>query len=193
MSSISPDPAPNAERPAVAISPFLYPLDDFYAVAHRPLPTIEPVAGGEVPEPYKQLLVHDSDMTSTLAAFHGQPIALDVMSREIRNDAYLREVVLRTRGSRKPVEFGAIRINLHRFESEPRRRILDESAPLGQILADCKVPYQSRPKTFLRITADEFIGGLLGVAVGTVLFARRNTLSDPQQRSLAEIVEILPV
>jgi hypothetical protein len=182
---------PESAQPTV--SPMVYPLDDFYAVAHRPLPAIAPVAGDEVPEPYRHLLVHDSDMTSTLAAFHGEPIALDVLSREVRNDAYLREVILRTRDSKKPVEFGAIRINLHRFDPEPRRRILNEAAPLGQILADCGVRYQSRPKTFLKITADEFIGGLLGVAVGTVLYARRNTLSDPQQRSLAEIVEILPV
>lgn len=187
MSSQPPESAP------AAVSPFLYPLDDFYAVAHRPLPTIETVAGDEMPEPYRQLLVHDSDMTSTLAAFHGEPITLDVLSREVRNDAYLREVILRTKDSGKPVEFGAIRINLHRFDPEPRRRILNEVAPLGQILADCGVRYQSRPKTFLKITADEFIAGLLGVTVGTALYARRNTLSDPQHRPLAEIVEILPV
>lgn len=186
MSSTSPEPI------APGVSPLLYPLDDFYAVAKRPLPRIEVVAGDSVPDPYRGLLVHHRDMTSTLAAFHGEPIALEVIRRELRHEAYLREVVLRGAQSGKPVEFGAIRINLQHFDPEPRRRILDESGPLGQILADCKVKYSSRPKTFLRITADEFIAGMLAVPLGAALFARRNTLLDPKLNALAEIVEILP-
>ncbi len=191
MSSFPPDPAVRAE-PAPSVSPLLYPLDDFYAVAKRPLPKIEAVAGDAVPEPYKGLLVHHRDMTSTLAAFHGEPIMLEVISRELRHEAYLREVILRGGRSGKPVEFGAIRINLQHFDPEPRRRILEESGPLGQILADCRVKYSSRPKTFLKIVADDFIAGVLGAAPGTLLYARRNTLSDPRHHPLAEIVEILP-
>ena len=118
------------------------------------------------------------------------------ISRALRNpdivSEELREVILRGGRSGKPVEFGAIRINLQHFDPEPRRRILEESGPLGQILADCRVKYSSRPKTFLKIVADDFIAGVLGAAPGTLLYARRNTLSDPRHHPLAEIVEILP-
>jgi hypothetical protein len=39
-----------------AAQPIVYPLDDFYAQAGRPLPRIEPVEGKDVPEPYQTLL-----------------------------------------------------------------------------------------------------------------------------------------
>lgn len=174
------------------VSPFAYPLDDFYSRAGQPLPLIEAVRGEEVPEPQRSLLVHDSDMTPTLEAFHKCRVTLEVLSREIRGEAYLREVVLHLEGTRKPVEFGAIKIALNLFSSEARRRILEERDPLGHILKDCKVQHTSRPKAFIRVVSDGFINKSLGLEGNHTLFGRRNTLLDPQQRPLAEIVEILP-
>ena len=52
--------------------------------------------------------------------------------------------------------------------------------------------HTSRPKAFLRIQADEFIRRALRLDGPAVLYGRRNTLFDPVQRPLAEIVEILP-
>ena len=34
-----------------------------------PLPVMEQIQADEMPEPYRSLLVHDSDMTSTLEEF----------------------------------------------------------------------------------------------------------------------------
>ena len=48
-----------------------HPLDEFYRLAKRPLPGIKPVDGAALPEPYRSLLVHERDMTSTLGQFHG--------------------------------------------------------------------------------------------------------------------------
>ena len=55
-----------------------HPLDEFYRLAKRPLPGIEPVDGAALPEPYRSLLVHERDMTSTLGQFHGDDIGLEV-------------------------------------------------------------------------------------------------------------------
>lgn len=170
-----------------------FPLDEFYAAARRALPELEAVVGPKMPEPYRSLLVHLSDMTSTLENFHGDRLKLEVLSSRVDGGIYLREVLLRLEKSGKPVEFGAIRIHLDRFEAEPRRLILSGKVPLGRVLAEQKVPFTSRPNGFFQIHADAFIGPLLAAAPGAVLYARRNTLSNPAGQSLAEIVEILPV
>jgi hypothetical protein len=90
------------------------------------------------------------------------------------------------------VEFGAIKINLALFPAGARRLILEEQEPLGTILGEIKIPHTSRPKAYMRIHADAFIKGALQLSGEQVLFGRRNTLFDLQQRVLAEIVEILP-
>jgi hypothetical protein len=156
------------------------------------LPPIDQVEGESVPAPYKTLLVHHNDMTSTLEQFHGQSIHLQVLRSEERGDFYSREVVLALDTSETPVEFGAIKISLALFAPAARRLILEERFPLGHILKDCGVAYTSRPKAFLRVQSDEFMNQVFKLSAGQILYGRRNTLADPQQRSLAEIVEILP-
>jgi hypothetical protein len=175
-----------------AVLPFAYPLDEFYALAKRELPVIEQIDGAEMPEPYRRLLVHNTDMTPTLEKFHGDRIYLNVISRQTRSDFYFREVILLTQRTRKPVEFGAIKINLGLVSPAARRLILEEEEPLGTILNDFKIAHASRPKAYLRVEADEFIKGALQISGKQILYGRRNTLFDPQHRALAEIVEILP-
>jgi chorismate-pyruvate lyase len=170
----------------------VYPLSEFYLEAEQPLPAIELIGADAVPEPYKSLLVHERDMTSTLEEFHGAGVRLYPLRTFTRGDAYFREVVLRLEGNGRPVEFGAIKIHLAGFSPTARRLILGAYRPLGRILKDCEVPYLSRPKTFLRVTSDGLINRALGLDGPHRLYGRRNTLSDPAGRPLAEIVEILP-
>jgi hypothetical protein len=172
--------------------PFLHPLDEFYANAGMRLPKIEIIPGGSIPEPYQRLLVHEGDMTPTLEAFHECTIHLDVIRREQRNGFYFREVVLVTDDETKAVEFGGIQIFLNLFPDAAQQEILAERLPLGTILAKYKIPHQSRPKGFLRITSDEFINRALRLNGTHILYGRRNTLSTPEEHPLAEIVEILP-
>jgi chorismate-pyruvate lyase len=187
------NPSPSTEHePNVLAWSNCHPLDDFYEHAGRTLPKIEVVQGAAVPEPYQQLLVHDGDMTPTLEKFHGAAIHLEVLRRERRNSFYFREVVLLTDHSNKRVEFGAIKIFLDLFPASARNDILAERLPLGSILAKYKIEHTSRPKAFLKIQADDFINLALGITGKQVLYGRRNTLSNPDDHPLAEIVEILP-
>jgi hypothetical protein len=174
------------------IAPHAHPLDEFYAQAGRLLPRIDVIPGEQIPQPYRQLLVHKGDMTPTLERFHGSTIHLGVLRREERNSHYFREVVLLTDKSNKRVEFGAIKVILDLFPSSARREILEERLPLGALLAKYKIEHFSRPKAFLRVHCDDFIAEALGLTGNPVLYGRRNTLSDPDMRPLAEIVEILP-
>jgi hypothetical protein len=182
---------PSFDQPAMVL-PFAYPLDEFYALAQRELPAMERIEADQLPEPYRKLLVHNADMTPTLEKFHDERIYLNVISRQHRGDSYFREVILLAQRTRKPVEFGAIKMNLTLFPAAAKRLVLEEQEPLGTILADFKIPHASRPKAFFKITADAFIKGALQLSGNQVLYGRRNTLLDPQQRALAEIVEILP-
>jgi chorismate-pyruvate lyase len=169
-----------------------YPLDEFYARSGLTLPPLNQLDGEAVPAPYRSLLVHERDMTSTLEAFHHGGIHLRLVSREQRGDEYFREVVLALDGSERPVEFGAIQINLDRFPAEARAEILQERFPLGHILKDHAIQYLSRPKAFLRIASDQTINSLLNLTGAHLLYGRRNTLLDVAGNALAEIVEILP-
>jgi chorismate-pyruvate lyase len=174
------------------VLPWAYPLDEFYAQAGLPLPAIEQVRGEDVPEPFRRLLVHLDDMTPTLETFHQDKIHIHALRRDQRNGYYFREVVLELDRDDTPVEFGAIKINLNLFEPKARQLILGEREPLGHILSLCGVVHSSRPKAYLKLEADDLIGQALRVSRRTVLYGRRNTLFDPQQQPLAEIVEILP-
>lgn len=179
-----------ADTPTVA--PFAHPLDEFYAQAGRTFPKVVCVKGDEMPEPYKHLLVHQRDMTPTLKAFHGSDIEIEVLMRQQRGDFYFREVLLHLITTRKIVEFGAIKINLSLFPAAARREILEERAPLGKILEIHSIAHSSRPKAYLKLQPDDFIRGVFKLEAVGVLYGRRNTLMDPQERPIAEIVEILP-
>ena len=172
--------------------PVLHPLDEFYAQAGQPLPPLEQVDGRLMPEPHRTLLVHDNDMTPTLERFHGDRVHLQVLGRRRVGDVYFREVVLRLEGTEQAVEFGAIKINLALFVPAVREEILRERVPLGRIMADHQIPHVSRPGAYLRLASDRLINSILGLTGAQMLFGRRNTLLDPQNRPLAEIVEILP-
>ncbi|MDB6024950.1 MAG: hypothetical protein JWM68_1173 [Verrucomicrobiales bacterium] len=171
----------------------IYPLDAFYEKRGEQLPVIGQVMGDDIPEPYKSLLVHDKDMTSTLLAFYKDPIHIEVLERHVFENEYFREVVLKLNGSDKRIEFGAIKIILDLFPNDAQQEILEAKRPLGHILHHHNIPHASRPQSFLTITSDDFINRALKLEGKQSLYGRRNTLVDPWDRPLAEIVEILPV
>lgn len=184
-------PEPSASC-SPGLSQLVSPLAQFYEASGVALPPFNLIEGELVPEPYRRLLVHQDDMTPTLEKFHGAAIILEVLSRRRTGDFYSREVILRLEGSGRPVEFGANRINLALFSPEAREVILQEHTPLGHILADFQIEHTSRPSAYLRLASDRLINEVLGLHGAQVLYGRRNTLFDPQQRALAEVVEILP-
>ena len=94
--------------------PCPYPLSEFYRLADQVPPLIYAIAPEEIPEPQSSLLWHQKDMTPTLEAYYQKKLALDVKQRIVQDGVLLREVALVT-PEKKPVEFGAIHINLALF------------------------------------------------------------------------------
>jgi hypothetical protein len=170
----------------------LYPMDEFYALRRDPPPAMQRVEPDKVPEPWRSLLVHQTDMTSTLENYHKEQLHIEVLARHVIENEYFREVALVLNESGKRVEFGAIKILLDLFPVEARQEILREREPLGRILNVFGVVFASRPRAYLRMVSDKFIERALKLKECKILFGRRNTLLDEWDRPLAEIVEILP-
>lgn len=170
----------------------IYPLDAFYENRGESLPVIGRLEPDEMPEPYRALLVHKNDMTPTLRDFYKDTIHIRVLERHVFDNEYFREVVLLLNGTERVIEFGAIKIVLDLFPDAARDEILQEKRPLGHILQKHNIPHSSRPQSFLAVASDDFINGALKLDGTHSLYGRRNTLVDPWDRPLAEIVEILP-
>ena len=170
----------------------LDPLAEAYSRRGLRLPAIERVEGAMIPQPYRRLLVHERDMTPTLEAFHGEPIQLRVMSRGVPSGILFREVVLVTKKTARPVEFGAIRIRLDGFGTSAREVILEGLIPLGTILKQEEIPHRSEPQRYFRVEPDQVVARALEMEAREPLYGRHNLISSPDGRVLAEMVEILP-
>ncbi len=178
---------------AVGILPSVSdPLEAVYLRSGQPLPQMRTIGCLKVPPPFRDLLVHENDMTPTLEAFHGRRLSLDVLARHQRENRLLRQVVLRLEGDGTPVEFGAIRIDLTLFKSQAQQHILEGKVPLGTILREQNILHTSGHKEFFWIFSDAVVNRALELTGAHQLFGRRNVIRDSQGRTLAEMTEILP-
>ena len=140
--------------------------------------------------PYRELLCHDHDMTSTLSGFHGGEVVLKIFEERKDPNCYMREVLLKV--GEKPVEYGVIRIFLENFPEELRSLIVAGKQPLGAILNESGLIYSSRPGGFLKIPGETFEPDFFPPTGGGFLFGRYNELIGEDQEILARIIEILP-
>lgn len=171
----------------------LDPLDYFYRASGVPIPQAVEIEGERIPEPYRSLLVHANDMTPTLEKVYRQRIHLSLVNRKVDGEVMLRQVVLVLDTDERPVEFGAIRIQLTQLPPEARPLVLEGRLPLGRVLQDFLIEHHSRPVAYFSTSADALIGTALEVPSRERLYGRRNKLLMPSGEVLAEVVEILPL
>lgn len=163
-----------------------------YSATGQSMPVICEIDASEIPQPQRELLVHQRDMTTTLRTFYGARTHLRLLRKEAGNEIYQREVVLALDGSERPVEFGASSIHLDRLPTDVQREILLAERPLGGLLLEHGVKFVSRPKAFIRVEADTLISRALELNGPGPLYGRCNALLTPAGDVLADIVEILP-
>jgi hypothetical protein len=172
---------------------FLGLLDMFYeARADSPALPAELVEPGEIPEPYRRLLVHRNDMTPTLEAYGGERIGLRVLHRIVNEATLCRHVVLEGARSKRPLEYGAIRISLPTLSEEARRRVIECRVPLGSILHTCGIAHRSCPGGFFKVQSTPAMIRALKLDGPRWLYGRCNCLSNEAGPVIAEVVEILP-
>jgi hypothetical protein len=153
---------------------------------------LRPQAPAAMPDRERALLVHTRDMTSTLAAFHGSRLAVEVLQHCERDDCYLREVFLRTEAANRIVEYGVIAIALDQFGPVAQDAIRAGRTPLGAVLHECQISFQSAPIGYFAVAAKDLETTPLTVSAGATCYGRFNRLSTPRGEPLAWILEILP-
>jgi chorismate-pyruvate lyase len=110
----------------------------FYADSSR-LGQFTEVAPIDTPQPYAMLLAHQRHMTVTVEAFHSDRVDVQVLRSSRQDDSYSREILLRLQNTAEVIQFGIVRIHLHRIAEELKREILEEKKPLGRILIEHQV------------------------------------------------------
>lgn len=167
-------------------------LSPLLATSHLGSVPLAWIPATEVPQPYQTLLVHDHDMTSELAAFHGESISLTVLRSQLDDPIYLREVTLHAATSGTTVEYGLIEIFFGSFPPELRARILAGDTPLGTILTTSGLPFRSEPQGFFTVPAESLVTIFPPSSSGKILFGRYNHLVGENAKIYASILEILP-
>lgn len=168
-------------------------LDGFYRMLpeHPPLDAVV-VVPSEMPEQQRRLLVHNTDMTSTLTGHHREKILLRVLQRTMTNGKLSRHIVLESAVSGKSVEYGASSISLDVLDKDVRGEVVEGSKPLGGILNHHGVVYSNCPGAFFRVRSNDLMNKLFGLDESNWLYGRCNCLTDDIGRTIAEVVEILP-
>lgn len=169
-----------------------YPLDVVYAQAGIEPPRTREIAPARIPLPYRSLLVHERDMTLTLEAHFGGRVSLRALSTFQDGHSYFRRVLLVQEYSARPVEMGAIRIDLQAFAPRIRAAILKNRVPLGRVLRDGGVDYRSLPTTFLSVTPNSEMMGVFWMREPVTLYGRKTEMSVGG-RKIGDIVEVLPL
>jgi hypothetical protein len=169
-----------------------YPLDVVYSQAGIEAPQTRAIAASRIPPPYHSLLVHERDMTLTLEAHFGGRVSLRALSTFRKGSSYYRRVLLVQEYSARPVEMGAVRIDLLAFKPKIRSQILGNRVPLGRLLRDGGVDYKSRPTVFLAVTPNSEMMGVFWMREPRILYGRQTEMSI-DGRKVGDIVEILPL
>lgn len=181
---------PSSRRPSD--NGILFPLDSVYKRAGVEIPGVKVIEADAIPLPYRTLLVHTSDMTLTLERHFGGRVLLRPLSVFTSGPWYFRRVLLVQEYSGRPVEMGAIRIRLTGFRDSIRREILKNTVPLGRLLRDGGVQYESRPKAFLEVTPNPEMMGVFWMREPRHLYGRRTEMIHEGVK-IGDIVEILPL
>ncbi len=170
----------------------LYPLDVLYARAGIAGPVVRPTTAARIPPPYHDLLVHENEMTSTLEAHFGGPLTVRVLSSFSKGRSYFRRVLLALEATGVPVAMGAIRLRLGAFRPAIRARILRGEAPVGRILRDADIVYESCPSAFFEITPNAEMMGVFWMPAPAKIYGRRTRVTLGATR-IGDIVEVLPL
>lgn len=179
--------------PIAACHRLLSLLAEFYdELPDAPELAVQVVTPEAIPQPQRRLLVHNNDMTSTLARYHDEPIDLEVLERKLHGDYYSRHIVLRTAGSRRAVEYGGSRVFLPLLGERVRGEVLRAQLPLGAVLSRHRLDFRACPGAFFTVRSNELINRAFAVEGQPWLYGRCGCLADAEGRTIAEVVEVLP-
>lgn len=153
-------------------------------------PHAEIVPGDDVPEPYKQLLVHTHHMTVTVEQFYGQPVDVKVLDSWLTGDEYARKILLKLKHTGSMVQFGLVRIDLSVCPMPVRDAILAGQTPLGRVLIENDMLRRIEPTAFLRVNLGEVMAKWFDCEPGTETYGRLGVIFTGDH-PVIEVLEIL--
>ena len=154
------------------------------------VPHAEAVPADDVPEPYRQLLVHTHHMTVTVERFYGEPVDVKVLACRREGDEYARKILLSLHDSHAVVQFGLVRINLGVCPPAVKVEIVEGKTPLGRVLIRHDMLRRIEPVGYLRVKLSEAMAGWFGVPAGAETFGRLGVIYTGDDPAV-EVLEIL--
>ncbi len=136
----------------------------------------EHVAREAVPQPYRDMLVHEHHMTVTMERFHRCSVDVEVIDSKFVGDLYCREILLRKQASGQVVQFGIVRFNFAYVNDEVRGEIETGTIPLGRVLIQHNVLRHIDLGAIVRFKAAEGLSHYLQMAVGEITYGRMATI-----------------
>jgi hypothetical protein len=161
-----------------------------YSQGNR-VPELLRLSSEQVPEPFRSLLCHASNMTPKLANFHKSNIDLKVIKANIL-DQQLCRLVLLLDADGTPVEMGLIRIILKHIPNSIYSEVVNGSRPLGTLLIEAQVNQTCHPQGFFSVQSDNFFEELFQLKESCLMYGRCNLLKNPDGEIIAEVMEVLP-
>lgn len=147
------------------------------------------VARSLVPEPYRQMLVHDHHMTINMEEYHGCSVDVRVLDRKREGDTYCRKILLTKHGTEDVVQFGIVRFDFQYVTPAVREEIISESTPLGRVLINHNVLRHIDLGAIVKIKAGPALARYLQMEEGDVTYGRLATIFC-NHRPAVDLLEI---
>ena len=179
--------------PKITFPGLLHPLSMMRRARGLPRLEFKEIESNELPQPYRQLLAHEGDMTSRLENAYRSSIRVNRLRSSNDGKNYFREVILETTDSpSRAVEYGAIEIQLSNLPDLAKEAVIGGEKPLGGILNEGRIPYGCELRGFFKVIPDESIQKAFAMETPVELFGRSNRIKARSGDTIAMIVEILP-
>ena len=163
-------------------------IDLFYECPDE-LGSWEEVSRDVVPQPFRNLLVHDGHMTETIEAHYGERVDVDVLSVVDEGPHYARKILLRRQSDAKVVQFGIVRLDPQSLPERSMCLIRQQVVPLGRILVDHEVMRRVQVDALWRIAPGIDLQQLLKIGPDTPLYGRTAVIFCNHQPAI-QLLEI---
>ena len=140
------------------------------------------VPADQVPQPYRDLLVHEHHMTVTVEAHHGSLVDVKVLEKKLEGQSYARKILLALQSDGRIVQFGLVRIWLNHCNPEVRAEILAEK--------NHNVLRRIEPTEFLRVTPGPDMMAWFGLAEPIPTYGRLALIHCDGQPAV-ELLEVV--
>jgi hypothetical protein len=154
------------------------------------LPECEHIAGEDMPEPYRGLLVHEHHMTVTVEAYHGDLVDVRILARRHKGNSYSRKIVLTLQKTGRIVQFGIVRIDLGLCSPAVREALVAGKTPVGRILIEHNVLRRIEPTAYLRIAGKAPQMAWFGLTEPQTLYGRL-AIIHCDARPAVELLEVV--